>query len=146
MKIKFAFAVNNDGLFQKTHFGDAEKYFIYQLKENKISFEQEVSNSFKNVDEKIQHGSKKKGQSIIALLKEKEVNVLVSPQFGKNIKLINAHFIPVIVSEENPDLIIETLANHIKDINEELENKSGEYMIFTIKDGIMKPAIKKLNR
>ena len=146
MKIKFAFAVNNDGLFQKTHFGDAEKYFIYQLKENKISFEQEVSNSFKNVDEKIQHGSKKKGQSIIAMLKEKEGNVLVSPQVGKNIKLINAHFIPVIVSEENPDLIIETLANHIKDINEELENKSGEYMIFTIKDGIMKPAIKKLNR
>ncbi len=146
MKIKFAFAVNNDGLFQKTHFGDAEKYFIYQLKENKISFEQEVSNSFKNVDEKIKHGSKKKGQSIIALLKAKEVNVLVSPQFGKNVKLINAHFIPVIVSEENPDLIIETLVKHISDINEELENKSGEYMIFTIKDGIMKPAIKKLNR
>lgn len=146
MKIKFALAVNNDGLFQKKHFGDAEKYFIYQLAENKISFEQEVSNSFKNLDEKIQHGSKKKGHSIIALLKGKEVNVLVSPQFGKNVKLINAHFIPVIVSEEKPDFIIETLFKYISDIKEELKNNSGEYMIFRIKDGIMKPAIKKLNK
>lgn len=146
MNIKFAFAVNNNGLFQKKHFGDAEKYFIYQLKENEINFEQEIVNSSKNVDENGKHGSKKKGQAIIALLKEKNVNVLVSPQFGKNIKLINAHFIPVIVSEENPDSIIGILLKHIKHINEELANKSGEYMLFNIKNGVMKPAIKKLNK
>ncbi|MCD4741383.1 MAG: hypothetical protein K8R67_02710 [Desulfobacteraceae bacterium] len=146
MNIKFAFAVNNNGLFQKKHYGDAEKYFIYQLKENEINFEQEIVNSSKNVDENGKHGSKKKGQAIIALLKEKNVNVLVSPQFGKNIKLINAHFIPVIVSEENPDSIIGILLKHIKHINEELANKSGEYMLFNIKNGVMKPAIKKLNK
>ena len=146
MNIKFAFAVNNNGCFQKNHFGDADKYFIYQLKEKEISFEQEVLNGFKDVDEKVKHGSKKKGQAIIALLKKKNVNVLVSPQFGKNIKLINAHFIPVIVSEENPDFIIGILLKHIKYINEELANKSGEYMLFTIKHGVMKPAIKKLSK
>ena len=146
MNIKFAFAVNNNGLFQKKHFGDAEKYFIYQLKENEINFEQEIVNSSKNVDENGKHGSKKKGQAIIALLKEKNVNVLVSPQFGKNIKLINEHFIPVIVSEENPDSIIGILLKHIKHINEELANKSGEYVLFNIKNGVMKPAIKKLNK
>ena len=146
MNTKFALAVNNNGLFQKKHFGDAEKYFIYQLKKNEISFEQEVLNSFKDMDENGKHGSKKKGQAIIALLKEKNVNVLVSPQFGKNIRLINAHFIPVIVPEEKPDSIIGTLLKHIKHINEELENKSGEYILFAIKNGVMKPAGKKLNK
>ena len=146
MNIKFAFAVNNNGLFQKKHFGDAEKYFIYQLKENEISFEKEILNSFKNVDEDGKHGSKKKEQAIIGLLKEKNVNVLVSPQFGKNIKLINAHFIPVIVFEESPDPIIGILLKHIKYINDELTNKSGEYMLFTIKNGVMKPAGKKLDK
>ena len=146
MNIKFAFAVNNNGLFQKKHFGDAEKYFIYQLKENEISFEKEILNSFKNVDEDGKHGSKKKGQAIIGLLKEKNVNALVSPQFGKNIKLINAHFIPILVFEENPDSIIEILLKHIKHIKEELANKSGEYMLFTVKNGVMEPAIKKRNK
>lgn len=146
MNIKFAFAVNNNGLFQKKHFGDAEKYFIYQLKKNEISFEKEILNSFKNVDEDGKHGSKKKGQAIIGLLKEKNVNVLVSPQFGKNIKLINAHFIPILVFEEKPDSIIGILLKHIKHINEELANKSGEYMLFTIKNGAMKPAGKKFDK
>jgi len=146
MNIKFAFAVNNVGLFQKNHFGDAEKYFIYELKENKIIFEQTLTNNFKNLDEKTKHGSKKKGQAIIALLKGKNVNVLVSPQFGKNIKLITVHFIPVIVSEEHPDFIIEVLLKHIKIINEELANNSEGYRIFTIKHGIMKSAIKKFNQ
>jgi len=146
MNIKFAFAVNNDGFFQKNHFGDAEKYFIYELKENKINFEQEITNDFKNLDEKTKHGSKNKGQAIIALLKGKNINVLVSPQFGKNINLINVHFIPVIVSEESPDFIIEVLLKHIKIINEELVNKSESYRVFTIKHGIMKSAIKKCNK
>lgn len=66
--------------------------------------------------------------------------------FQKNIKLINAHFIPVIVSEENPESIIEILMRHIKNINEELKNKSVEYMLFTIKNGVMKPAGKKLDK
>ena len=53
MNIKFAFAVNNVGFLQKNHFGDAEKYFIYELKGNKIIFEQELANSYENLDEKI---------------------------------------------------------------------------------------------
>lgn len=142
MNIKFAFAVNNDGLFQKKHFGDADKYFIYQLKENKIRFKKEIWNNSKKLDETIKHGSKKKGHAIISLLKNENINVLVSQQFGKNIKLIKSHFIPVIVSEENPDSIIGTLKKDIKCINEELANKPEEYMLFTIKHGIMKPASK----
>ncbi|RLB89708.1 MAG: hypothetical protein DRH26_11020, partial [Deltaproteobacteria bacterium] len=140
------FAVTNEGFFPKTHFGDAEKYLIYQLEKNKISFEQEVSNSFIDLDEGIQHGSKKKGEAIIALLKGKNIDVLVSRQFGKNIRRINKHFLPIIVSEETPDSIIEILAKHIKLIQEGLTENTGEYSLFTIKHGIMKSVGKKLDK
>jgi len=146
MNIKFAFAVTNEGLFPKTHFGDAEKYLIYQLKKDKIRFEQEVPNSFIDLDEGIQHGSKKKGEAIIALLKGKNIDVLVSRQFGKNIKLINKHFLPVIVSDETPDSIIRILLKHIQLIQDELSQALGEYPLFTIKHGIMKFALKKFDK
>ncbi len=146
MNIKFAFAVTNDGFFPKTHFGDSEKYLIYQLAKNKINFEQEISNSFIDLDEGIQHGSKKKGQAIIALLKENDIDVLVSRQFGKNIKLINKHFLPVIVFDETPDSMIKILLNHIQLIQDELIKDMAEYPLFAIKHGIMKSAIKKLDK
>ena len=34
MKLRFAFAVNNENLFENTHFGDAYKYLIYTLEDN----------------------------------------------------------------------------------------------------------------
>ncbi len=40
-------------------------------------------------------------------------------------------------------LIIKILLKHIKWINEELANKSANYMLFTIKKGIMKSVIDK---
>jgi len=146
MNIKFAFAVTNEGFFPKTHFGDAEKYLIYQLEKNQINFDQEVSNSFIDLDEGKQHGSKKKGEAIIALLKGKDIDVMVSRQFGKNIKMINKHFLPIIVSEETPDSIIEILVKHIQLIQDELTENTGEYKLFTIKHGIMESVGKKLDK
>ena len=146
MNIKFAFAVTNEGVFPKIHFGDAEKYLIYQLEKNQINFDQEVSNSFIDLDEGIQHGSKKKGEAIIALLKEKDIDVLVSRQFGKNIRMVNKHFLPIIVSDETPDSIIEVLIKNIKLIQDELTENTGEYTLFTIKHGIMKSVGKKIDK
>jgi len=37
MNIKFAFAVNHDGFFQKNHFGDAEKYLKPSMKNWQIN-------------------------------------------------------------------------------------------------------------
>jgi len=36
MNLRFAFAVNNDNQFEKKHFGDADKYMIYQEESGKI--------------------------------------------------------------------------------------------------------------
>ncbi|MCD4695077.1 MAG: hypothetical protein K8S16_02455, partial [Bacteroidales bacterium] len=102
MDLRFAFAVNSENQFEKKHFGDADKYLIYHQESDKLVLSSEEPNRFKLLDEEAEHGSRKKGKAIIEFLKGKNVNVLVSRQFGKNIRMINEHFIPVKISSEKP--------------------------------------------
>jgi len=143
MNLRFAFAVNNDNRFENKHFGDADKYLIYKEAADNILFVSEEINKFKLLDEEHEHGSKKKGNAIIKFLKEKEVNVLVSMQFGKNIKMVNEHFIPVRISLEHPDEIINVLSKQLHWIKDEWENKSSDFKLFKIKSGILKSSITK---
>ncbi len=143
MKMTFAFALNNEGIFEKRHFGDTDKFAIYTFENNELKFQEEVLNTFKTMDEVQLHGSKKKGQAIIAFLKEKEVSVLVSKQFGKNIKMVNKHFIPVIISEDKPEQVHDIMLKRIDWFEDELKNRDTDYMLFYIKNGILKMHVKK---
>ena len=141
-KIKFAFALNKKNRFGKHHFGDTDKYSIYEYQEleQKIKYVEEIENI---TNKSHGHGSERKGQTIIQLLKEKGVNVLVAMKFGKNIKIVNKHFVPIIISREHPDGVINALNKHIKWIKDELFKDKSEYKLFTIKTGILKSAIEK---
>ena len=141
MKLRFAFAVNNEKRFEKMHFGYADRYLIYTMEDDKMILSSEEINQFKLLDEEHEHGSIQKGNAIIRFLKEKGVNVLVSTQFGKNIKLVNKHFIPVIISLEKQDEIVDILNKHIHWIQDEWDNNSSGYKLFTIKSGILKSSI-----
>jgi predicted Fe-Mo cluster-binding NifX family protein len=141
--IRFAFAVDQFNSFKSRHFGDAEKYLIYEWNDNEIIFLKEEINRFKDLDEEQTHGSKKKGEAIIDFLKGLNINVLVSRQFGRNIQLVNRHFIPVIVFEDIPGKAITVLTKHIKWIVDELNNKPVDYKLFTLKNGVLKTSIKK---
>jgi len=66
--IKFALAVSHSNLFESRHFGDADKYLIYKWNNGKAVLQDEMENEFHNADEDEQHGSRKKGEAIIALL------------------------------------------------------------------------------
>ena len=143
MKLRFAFAVNKENNFAKMHFGDADKYLIYTLEAGKMIFSSEEINSFKLLDEEHEHGSKRKGNAIIKFLKEKDVHVLVSTQFGKNINLVNKHFIPVKISLERQDEIIDILNKHLHWIQDEWKNTSSGFKLFSIKSGILKSPIDK---
>ncbi len=142
MNLRFALAVNNEGNFQKKHFGDADKYLIYEELDNEMVLIGEEINNFKLLDEEIEHGSKRKGNAIIKLLKGKGVNVLVSMKFGKNIKMVNKYFIPVIIYSEKPEDTVNVLNKHLHWIKDEWENNSSDYKLFTIKSGILKSSIK----
>ena len=143
MKITFALALNNNGVFEKRHFGDTDKFAIYRIENKQLSFIEELPNSFKSMDEVQEHGSKKKGNAIIAFLKEKGVSVLVSKQFGRNIKMVNQHFVPVIIAEDKPEQVIEILQKHMNWFKDELQNRKTNYMLFHIKNGILKMHVKK---
>ena len=143
MNLRFAFAVNNDNQFEKKHFGDADKFLIYKQENDKIVFLSEEINHFKLMDEEVEHGSKRKGKAIIEFLKRKEVHVLVSKQFGKNIKLINEHFIPVINYSEQTDEVLQILSQHLHWFDKECEKNKSNFKLFTIKSGMLKSSIEK---
>lgn len=143
MEIKFAFAVNSNNEFQKNHFGDTEKFLIYGMESGKLKLLSEEKNVSRNMDETVEHGSKKKGLAIIDNLKKNGVKVLVSMQFGRNIKMINEHFIPIVIYSEQIDEVINTLTHQLHWIVDELESVTSNYKLFTIKSGILKTVVKK---
>lgn len=144
MNIKFAFAVIQTNTFGATHFGDADKYLIFKWDGEDVLLQDELINKYKSFDETQEHGSKKKGKAIIELLQEKDVRVLVSKQFGPNIKMVNRFFIPVIIYNETIDEVKATLSKHIHWIEDELRlsNERNGFKLFTIKKGILKTVIK----
>ena len=143
MNLCFAFAVSENNQFEKKHFGVADKYLIYKQDGDGIKLFSEEINKFKLLDEEVEHGSKKKGEAIIQFLKKRNVNVLVSRQFGKNINRVNSHFIPVKISVDRPDEILDVLYKQLPWIEDEWNNNSSNYNLFTIKSGILKTSINK---
>ena len=143
MDIRIAFALNKDDEFEKKHFGDADKYCIYQFDNGVLNLLFEEVNQFKSIDETSVHGKKEKADQIIKFLKDKNVTVLVSRQFGKNIRFIVNHFIPVKVKEEAPEKVKEILIKHMRWLQDELINHPEEYKLFIMDSGILKKAIKK---
>jgi len=141
--IRFAYAVNHDGHFELKHFGEADKYLIYEWSMNELHFLKEEINTFINLDEKQRHGLQKKGKAIIDLLQNLNIKVLVSRQFGKNIQMVNRYFIPVIVYKETAKDVGLILKKHIKWIEDEIANNPEEHKLFTIKNGILKTIIRK---
>jgi predicted Fe-Mo cluster-binding NifX family protein len=142
MKIQFAFALNKEGVFENKHFGEADNYAISTYNEHAIILTEIIPNPFKSMNGRQEHGLKEKGTAIISLLKEKNVKVLVSKQFGANIKMVNRHFIPVIISKENPSQVSEILAKNIKWLKDELNNRKSNYMLFKINTGALKLEVK----
>ncbi len=141
--IRFAFAVNHAGRFQPKHFGDADKYMIYECLDGNLVYLNEIANSAKDVDEEQEHGSHRKGIAVTDLLKNEGIKVLVSKQFGRNIHMVNRHFIPIIIYKEIPDEVIPVIEKHIKWIEDEIINNPEEYKLLTLKNGALKTIIKK---
>ncbi|MBN2166900.1 MAG: hypothetical protein JW717_11535 [Marinilabiliaceae bacterium] len=140
--LRVAFAVNSINKFEKKHFGDADKYLIYQFQGDKFHYYDELINQAKDLDESNIHGSKLKGTSIISFLKNKGVNVLVSRQFGKNIKMVNKHFIPVIIATENIDEASLIIVKNLKWLIEDLQKDTDNYKLFNLRSGSLKEEIK----
>ncbi len=131
--IHFAFAVNKHNEFEKKHFGDSEKFVIYRWDGEDFNIASEEENIFKDLDETHSHGSKKKGKEIIKFLKGKGVKAFVSKQFGRNIKLINQHFIPVITSDNNIEDVLRVLPKFIPRVMEDIKEQPENHKLIDLR-------------
>lgn len=141
--IRFACAVNHKGLFEAKHFGNADKYLIYEWNNNDLNFIREITSNFNSFDDIKLNGLSTKNMACINLLEQAEVKILVSRQFGQNLQMINKIFIPVVVNSETPEEVVSILKKHIRWIEDELNGKKEEFKLFTINKGILKTKIRK---
>jgi len=142
MDILFAFSVGENGTFEDTYFGDADKFIIYKYTGSKLQKKDEVINRFKTPGSIEGRFSKEKTAAILSLLEGKGVRILVSKKFGKNLKMANRHFIPVIVNEDNPEEVKNILLEKINWLTDELKNRHTGYMLFRIKNGVLKTDVR----
>jgi len=144
MNLRFAFAVDMNGNFMNQHFGDADKYLIYDENDGNLVLVSEEINSHKEEDESHKHGLKKKGNALSSMFVNMGVNVLVAKQFGRNIAIVSKHFIPVLISSDQPHEASITLGKHLHWLREEWEKEIDQFNLFTMKSGILKSSVKKV--
>ncbi len=145
MVLRFAFAVNNQNLFEDRFFGEADKFLIYQLVSGQLEQIYEVVNDNKSELKENNSDNNEKVDILIKDLLENDIKVIVSKQFGENIRIVNEYFIPVIISSENPEEVMEIINRHIHWIKDELNNFNSGYKLFTIKSGILKSSVEERN-
>ena len=139
--IRFALAVDHSNQFVSQHFGQAYKFLIYESNTEGIIFKKEISNYYRTYDEDHKHGSAIKAQNIIKTMMEENIKVLVSHQFGKNIKRISSHFIPVVVIQKNVNEVIGVLSKNLNWIIDELNTTRSSHHLLSIRNGMLKTAI-----
>jgi predicted Fe-Mo cluster-binding NifX family protein len=140
--LRFALAVNHQHLFEPRHFGDADKYLLYDYREGQISFHGEVGNPARDAHRNVAHGSEEKAGLLTALLRTEGVDVLVSKRFGSNLQRVNQHFIPVIITLDSPEEVLEILVRHVRWLIEERRRHVGSFQLFQINQGILKTSVR----
>ncbi|MGM0504234.1 MAG: NifB/NifX family molybdenum-iron cluster-binding protein [Bacteroidota bacterium] len=143
MNLRFAFALNTKNQFEKDFFGNADKFMIYELVSGKLEKVFEIENEFKDETTDSTGINEQKAENITKKLIAEDIKVIVSKQFGENIKLVNEYFIPIKIFSDLPDDAIQAINSHVHWVEDELSNFSSEYKLFIIKSGILKISIDK---
>lgn len=124
--MKIACATDDGIHFVSRHFGDANYYNIYDLKDGKYVLVNQIVNTS---EEEKQHSDPLKAKNIVALLKENNVDVGLSKAFGPNIVRIKNFITPIIVSVED----IQTGLMQLKKYYTEVEKAMAEKNYLIIK-------------
>ncbi len=98
--ITTAFATDNGKSFTNKHFGDADYYMIYEISLSDAKFIKKISNTTEDDDEEI-HADPKKAKSVAKMLKNENVNVVISKIYGPNIKRIKKKFVCILMNNKD---------------------------------------------
>ena len=121
-----ACATNNGQTFVDSHFGDADKYDLYEMKKEGYHFLKSVRNQTE--EEEGVHADPKKAKGIASLLKQHDVQIGVSRIFGPNIKRVAKHFLPIIISEKNIKEGLSLLLTQYEVITDALNEEKAGYL------------------
>ncbi|PLX25199.1 MAG: hypothetical protein C0599_01020 [Salinivirgaceae bacterium] len=115
--IRIAIAINESQEIQNEHFGEAYEFKLFDLKAHAVIPQISIENPARNIDEHT-HGNANKGKQIVKLLSENKVEAVVSQEFGKNIKIINQNFVPIITKNSTIEKTLSDLRGLIDEIKE----------------------------
>lgn len=114
-----AFGTDDGEHFTNRHFGDSNKFYIYEISNESIKFIRQIDNN--SIDEKT-HADPKKAGSISKILKSQCVQVVVSKQFGPNIKRIRKNFVCIKVLGDDITPIRKMVIDNLDMLNQMWNN------------------------
>lgn len=115
--MKIAIALTENETINNKHFGDAHKYRVYQFSHENSTYLKDIVNPFFAEDD--DHNNPEKGNHILSLFESEAVDIVISQQFGKNIKIIKTRITPATTRFiELPGLL-----EHIGTYYHEIRNK-----------------------
>ena len=123
MVIKAAFATDDGKLFNDRHFGDAEKYVIYEIGRDGYRLAGQIENSSGEESGDV-HAASEKARSVASLLLEQGVNTAVSRIFGPNIKRIRRKYVCLLMDDIPLEEAVEIVRENYDAI--ETEWRKGE--------------------
>lgn len=125
--LRIAFAVDDQKKLPHTHFGDAQFFEIYQWQNHQLNYVETVHNMALKEEKMHQHGDSQKGNNIVEMLLHHHVNVLVSRQFGKNITIIQRHFLPILVNVDSLEQAKSIITSNFSAITPSFFDESNGY-------------------
>ncbi len=102
--MKTAFATGDGESFTNRHFGDNDYYDIYDITTSERKFIKRINNTTTVIEEKT-HADPGKAMGVTSLLKQENVQVVVSKVYGPNIKRIRKNFVCVLMNNTISDSI-----------------------------------------
>ena len=114
-----AIATDSNTTLKNIHFGDAVKYHLYEIWPEQFRHVKTITNHA--IDDET-HADENKAKGIGGILKKENVNVLVSRQFGANIKHMKIKFACILTNQTTLPGSIEELQSRYTSILEEIEN------------------------
>ena len=123
MVIRAAFATDDGKRFNNRHFGDADRYAIYEIGKDGYRFVEKIENSSTEESGEV-HADPEKARSVASLLLERDVNTAVSRIFGPNIKRMRKRFVCLLMDDMPLEKAAELVREHFEAI--EVEWQKGE--------------------
>lgn len=96
-RIIAALATDDGQTFVDRHFGDAQRYLIYEITPSAAKHLTTLDNSVEGEEEG--HSDHKKARNIGELLNKERVQVLISKKFGANINRMKKNYVCVLMND-----------------------------------------------